>query len=58
MKTINLVVEVSGGCVRSIHGDECPEDVELSFTVQDHDNISFGNDDPVAEDYIPEVYYW
>ena len=58
MKTINLIVEVGEGCVRSIHGDKCPEEIELSFTVQDHDNINSGDDDPIPVDYIPESYYW
>ena len=58
LKTINLVVVVSGGCVYSINGDKCPEGIELNFVVQDRDNIDSGDDDPVAEDYTPEVYYW
>lgn len=58
MKTINLIVEISGGCVRSIHGDAPPEGIELSFIVQDHDNIDSGDEDPVDDAYVPELYYW
>lgn len=53
-----IIVDVCGGCVTSIYGDQLPAGVEIECIVRDYDNIKEGDPDPVDENYVPEVYYW
>lgn len=53
-----IIVDVHGGCVKSIYGDRLPAGVEIECIVRDYDSIEEGGPDPVDENYVPEVYYW
>ena len=53
-----IYVDVKGGCLQSIYGDQLPTDCQINFVLRDHDNIEAGDPDPAELDYEPEVYYW
>lgn len=56
--TNRLIIDVRGGCVQAVYGDRLPEDVQVEFILRDWDSIEDGDQDPMDEDYKPEVYYW
>ena len=53
-----IYIDVKGGCLQSIYGDQLPTDCQINFVLRDHDNIEAGDPDPAEEAYKPEVYYW
>lgn len=55
---IKLVIDVQGGCVQSVHGDEMPGGTKLKVVLRDRDNIEDGDPDPVAESYQPAATYY
>jgi len=52
--TPTIYVEVQGGCVTSIYGD----DAIVRFVVRDLAAIEAGADDPLPENYISRTTYW
>jgi hypothetical protein len=58
MKTYTIYVEIKGGALQNICGDQLPTDCQIEFILRDFDNIEAGDPDPQPEDYKPEVYYW
>ena len=55
---IKLVIDVQGGCVQSVYGDEMPGGTKLKVVLRDRDNIEDGDPDPVAESYQPAATYY
>ena len=63
MKTVRLIVELDGGCIRAVYGDAMPEGVELDVIIRDWDNINAGDPDPLTEQDLKDkdqdmIYYW
>lgn len=58
ISVIQIVVNVSGGCVQSIEGDALPDGMQIDFIVRDQDNIESGDDDPMPDDYAGAIVYW
>ncbi len=55
---ISLIIDVQGGCVQSVYGDEMPGGTKLKVVLRDRDNIEDGDPDPVAESYQPAATYY
>jgi hypothetical protein len=56
---LQLVIEVEGGCVRTVWGSEPPHGIEIDFIVRDLDNIADGDDDPTGElGDVGTYIYW
>ena len=53
---IQLVIEVEGGCVRTVWGNEPPAGIEIDVIVRDQDNIAAGDEDPTDE--LGDVGTW
>ncbi len=63
MKSVRLIIELDGGCVRAVYGDAMPEGVELDVIIRDWDNINQGDPDPLTEQDKADkkqdmIYYW
>ncbi len=63
MKSVRLIIELDGGCVRAVYGDAMPEGVELDVIIRDWDNINQGDPDPLTEQDLTDkkqdmIYYW
>jgi hypothetical protein len=58
MKTYTIYVEIKGGALQNIYGDQLPTACQIEFILRDFDNIESGDPDPQPEGYKPEVYYW
>lgn len=59
-ETVTLYIDIEGGCLRGIYGDdlELPPHIQLDFVLRDHDNIEKGDEDPLPDDYKPAIHYW
>ena len=55
---ITIIIDVQGGCVQSVYGDEMPGGTKLKVVLRDRDNIEDGDPDPVAESYQPASTYY
>lgn len=55
---ITIIIDVQGGCVQSVYGDEMPGGTKLKVVLRDRDNIEDGDTDPVAESYEPAETYF
>ena len=53
-----VYIDIKGGCLQSIYGDQLPTDCQIDFVLRDHDNIEAGDPDPAEDAYKPEVFYW
>ena len=53
-----IYIDVQGGCLQGIYGDQLPTDCQINFVLRDHDNIEAGDPDPAPEDFKPEAHYW
>jgi hypothetical protein len=63
MKTLNLVIEIEGGVLQGVYGDEMPQGYKLNIILRDMDNIEAGDKDPVNPDLrttydTAEEYYF
>lgn len=58
MTPIRIYIDIQGGCLQSIYGDKLPDNVEVEFVLRDHDNIEYGDPDPLDGEPEPEAYYW
>ena len=55
---IAIIIDLQGGCVQSVYGDEMPGGTKLKVVLRDRDNIEDGDPDPVAESYQPAATYY
>ena len=53
-----LYVEIQGGCLHGIYGDQLPTGFQVNFVLRDYDNIEAGDEDPMPDGYAPECYYF
>jgi hypothetical protein len=56
-RCISLVIEVEGGIVQAVYGDNMPEGFELDVVVRDLDNIEQGDEDPISTGSYPSQEY-
>lgn len=53
-----IYIEMAGGCVQGIRGDQLPTDCQIDFVIRDQDDIEQGDPDPQPPGYVPEVHYY
>jgi hypothetical protein len=55
-----IYIDIRGGTLQSIYGDQLPTDAQICFVLRDHDNIEAGDPDPYPDAMPdkPQVYYW
>lgn len=55
---IAIIIDLQGGCVQSVYGDEMLGGTKLKVVLRDRDDIDDGDPDPVAESYQPAATYY
>ena len=53
-----IFVDIRGGCLQGIYGDQLNTKEQIMLILRDWDNIEQGDEDPAGCDYNPEVRYW
>lgn len=53
-----IYVDIQGGALQSIYGDELPDGIKIDFVLRDGDNIDAGDEDPLPEHYTAQKTYW
>lgn len=57
-KTYTIYVEITGGCLSGIYGDQLPTDAQIIFRVRDMDVIDQGEEDPFDMHPDDLVHYY
>lgn len=57
-ETVKLYIEVEGGIVTSVYGDDAPANLDIEIVVRDMDNIADGDEDPAPNGARDMTYYY